>query len=249
VSDHEATRAQHRPEVIRQRLALATRHDYLADGVLGAIDGCVTTFAVVAGATGGALAPMVVIILGFANLVADGFSMAVSNYHRAGSERERVQQQRRAEEEHIDRVPDGEREEIRQIFAGKGFAGDALEQVVETITADRRLWVDTMLTEEHGLQLEGPDPLRAAAATFVAFAVAGLVPLLPYLAPSLLAGAAFATSSVLTAAAFFAIGWVKGRRLQQPRLRAAWQTTWTGGTAALLAYAVGVGLHAAFGAS
>ena len=248
MSEHAPTRDQHRPAAIRQRLAESTRHDYLADAVLGGIDGCVTTFAVVAGATGGALSPLVVIILGFANLLADGFSMAVSNYHGTRSERELVEQKRRTEERHVEQVPEGEREEIRQIFARKGFQGEVLEEVVQTITANRRLWIDTMLTEEHGLQLEGPDPLRAGATTFAAFVAVGLVPLLPYLVPGVAVATMFAVSAVLTGAAFFAIGWVKGARLQQPCLRSAWQTLWTGGAAALLAYGAGWGLRALFGA-
>lgn len=248
MSDHAATSEQHRPDVIRRRLAAGTRHDYLADAVLGGIDGCVTTFAVVAGATGGALSPLVVIILGFANLLADGFSMAVSNYHGTRSERDRVEQIRRSEERHIDQVPAGEREEIRQIFAAKGFEGNVLERIVDTITANRRLWVNTMLTEEHGLQLQGADPFRAGGVTFAAFVGVGLVPLLPYLVPGLADGAAFTASGLMAAVAFWGIGWVKGQRLQLPRLRSAWQTLWTGAAAAALAYGAGWGLQALFGA-
>ncbi len=248
MSDHAPTSDQHRPDAIRRRLAAGSRHDYLADAVLGAIDGCVTTFAVVAGATGGALSPLVVIILGFANLLADGFSMAVSNYHGTRSERDRVEQTRRTEERHIDQIPDGEREEIRQIFAAKGFEGEVLERIVETITSNRRLWVNTMLTEEHGLQLEGPDPVRAGAVTFVAFVAVGLVPLLPYLVPGIADGAAFTASGVMAAIAFWGIGWVKGQRLRLPRLRSAWQTLWTGAAAAALAYGAGWGLQTLFGA-
>lgn len=248
MSDHAPTDEQHRPDVIRRRLAAGNHHDYLADAVLGAIDGCVTTFAIVAGATGGALSPLVVIILGFANLLADGFSMAVSNYHGTRSERDLVEQTRRTEERHIEQVPDGEREEIRQIFAAKGFEGDVLESIVKTITANRLLWVNTMLTEEHGLQLEGPDPIRAGAVTFAAFVGIGLVPLLPYVVPGIADGASFAASGVMAAIAFWGIGWVKGQRLQLPRLRSAWQTLWTGAAAAALAYGAGWALQALFGA-
>lgn len=247
MTDHAPTREAHHPEAVQRRLDAATEHDYLADGILGGIDGCVTTFAVVAGATGGGLSPLVVIILGFANLIADGFSMAVSNYHGTQSERERVEQKRRTEERHIDAVPEGEREEVRQIFAQKGFEGDVLERIVETITGDRRLWVDTMITEEYGLPLQTPDPFRAGLTTFAAFFGVGLVPLLPYLLPFLAPTTQFAASSVLTGIAFAAIGWVKGVRLQRPRLASARQTLWTGGVAAVLAYAAGWGLRALFG--
>ena len=249
MADHRATAADHAPARIRERLAGRRSHDYLADAILGGIDGCVTTFAVVAGATGGSLPSLVIVVLGFANLIADGFSMAVGNYHATRSQRELVEQMRRTEERHIDAVPEGEREEIRQIFADKGFEGETLEHVVETITANRRLWVDTMITEEHGLPLDGPDPLRAGATTFVAFFLVGLVPLLPYIVPGIPAAAMFTTSAALTAAAFFCIGWAKGQRLEQPRLHAAWQTLWTGGAAALLAFFAGWGLRAIFGAA
>jgi len=247
--DHEPTPAAHRPEVIRERLALATRHDYLGDAVLGGIDGCITTFAVVAGATGGALSPLVVIILGFANLIADGFSMAVSNYHATRSERDLLDKRRRSEQAHIERVPEGEREEVRQIFAQKGYEGETLEKVVDTITANRRLWVNTMLTEEYGLRLDSPDPLRAGANTFFAFFVVGLVPLLPYLLPGMTTATSFVASCVATGAAFVAIGWIKGVHAGRSRLASAWQTLWTGAIAATLAYAAGWMLRALFGAS
>lgn len=247
MADHRATRADHRPEAVRRRLAQPYRHDYSADAVLGGIDGCVTTFAVVAGATGGALPAQVVVILGLANLAADGFSMAVSNYHGTRSELERVAQMREREEGHIERVPEGEREEIRQIFAGKGLEGETLEQVVETITSERRLWVDTMLVEEYGLRLEGPSPWKAGAVTFGAFAAVGLLPLLPYLLPLGADEPTFTLSCLLTAVAFFAIGWAKGQRLGQPRLREAWATLWSGAAAAALAYLVGHVLGRTFG--
>ena len=130
---------------VRERLAARRQHNYLGDAVLGAIDGCVTTFAVVASAVGAGFSGVVVIVLGLANLLADGFSMAVGNYLGVKSEPERVERARRAEQHHIDGVPEGEREEIRQIFERKGFGGDVLEKIVEGITRDRRLWVDTML--------------------------------------------------------------------------------------------------------
>lgn len=136
MTDNRPVAEDHRPDVVRRRLASGQGHDDLAGGVLGGIDGCVTPFAVVAGATGGALSPLVGLIVCFANLVADGFSMAVSNYHGTRSERDRVERTRRTEAQHIAQVPEGECEEIRQISAQKGFEGETLERVVDTITAN-----------------------------------------------------------------------------------------------------------------
>jgi VIT1/CCC1 family predicted Fe2+/Mn2+ transporter len=144
-------------------------------------------------------------------------------------------------------VPEGEREEIREIFRRKGFSGDVLEKIVEVITRDRRLWVDTMLTEELGLQLEGRRPLHAGLATFVAFLIVGLVPLLPFLPPNLEAAHRFAISAVFTGLAFASVGVVKGVVLEQPKWRSGLETLLTGGGAAILAYIVGLWLRQAYG--
>jgi VIT1/CCC1 family predicted Fe2+/Mn2+ transporter len=239
---------EHHPDAIRHRLAQPREHSVLGDAVLGGIDGCVTTFAVVAGAVGAGFDNVVIVVLGFANLFADGFSMAVSNYLGTKSRREEVEQTRRMEHRHIETVPEGEREEIRQIFAKKGFEGQTLEKIVEVITQNRKLWVDTMVTEEFGLQLEGVHPVRAAVATFLAFFGVGLIPLLPFLVPALGQDSRFVTSAVFTAVAFAAVGMVKGRVLGRSVLRGGAETLLTGGVAAALAYLVGAWLRQLFGA-
>jgi VIT1/CCC1 family predicted Fe2+/Mn2+ transporter len=203
--------------------------------------------AVVAGAVGGGFSGVVIIVLGFANLLADGFSMAVSNYQGTKSQLERVEEARRSEERQIRKIPADEREEIRQISAAKGFSGETLERVVETITNDPRLWVDTMLTEELGLEADEPNPLRAALATGAAFLVVGLLPLIPFLIPNLTADTRFRASAVAAVFAFFAVGAAKGIVLKRPVLRAGVETLLTGGGAALLAYVVGSWLRATFG--
>ncbi len=147
----------HTPEAIRIRLAQETRHSYLRDFVFGAVDGLVTTFAVVSGAAGASLSSRIVIILGVANLIGDGFSMAAGNFLATQADRDLVKKARDIEASHIKKVPEGEKEEIRQIFARKGFKGHALESAVTIITSDPKLWIDTMLKEELGLPLEGED--------------------------------------------------------------------------------------------
>jgi vacuolar iron transporter family protein len=240
---------EHLPQAIARRLAMHRRHRHVGDAVLGAVDGCVTTFAVVAGAVGGGFSQIVVIVLGFANLLADGFSMAVSNYLGTKSEREEVERARRNERKHIETIPAGEREEIRQIFARKGFSGEVLERIVNVVTSNPTLWVDTMLTEELGLQLDGPRPLRAALATFFAFVTVGLIPLAPFVLPALDADQRFIASAAVTAAAFFSIGLIKGKILERELMRSGLETLLTGGGAATLAYLVATWLRHAYGAS
>ena len=231
---------EHTPSAIAARLGTTSRHSYLGDFVLGGIDGTVTTFAVVAGVAGAQLPEGVALILGAANLLADGFSMAASNYLAVLSDRHHVERVRQMEERHIAIIPEGEREEIRQIFAAKGFGGEVLEQIVETITQDRERWVDTMVTEEFGLQIESPSPVKAALATFSAFVLAGLVPLTPLMLPLDLDGnTTFAISAAATGLTFFLIGLAKGHVVHRPLVVSGLQTLAIGGVTALLSYFIG----------
>jgi len=230
----------HTNEAIAKRLARARSHSYLGDFVLGAVDGAVTTLAIVAGAAGAGLSNGIVLVLGLANLLADGFSMAAGNFLRARSDQQLVERFRLMEEAHIDSIPEGEREEIRQIFRGKGFDGEMLERVVTVITEDRQQWVNTMLTEEWGLRLESPSPWRAALATMTAFVLAGLVPLAPLLVfVHRRADESFTATAMLTGAPFFAIGVVRGRRADQRPLASGLETFFIGGSAAVVAFLIG----------
>jgi VIT1/CCC1 family predicted Fe2+/Mn2+ transporter len=230
---------QHQPEAIRLRLQQQREPGYLPDGVLGGIDGCVTTFAVVSGAVGAGFSGTVALVLGFANLVADGFSMAVSNFQSKKAQEESLEQARRSEENHIAEVPEGEREEIRQIFGQKGFSGDTLERIVETITSNRTLWIETMLSEELGLQKTALNPMRSAVVTFLAFVAVGAVPLLPFFFISLSINMKFVISVVLASAMFYSIGMVKGLVLDRPAVISGISTLLTGAAAAGLAFIIG----------
>jgi VIT1/CCC1 family predicted Fe2+/Mn2+ transporter len=238
---HESLRDTHTPEAIGRRLDEGPSNSYLRDWIYGAIDGAVTTFAVVCGVAGAELAAGIIIILGTANLFADGFSMAVSNFLGTRAEREHEAKARKNEELHVRLIPDGEREEIRQIFARKGFEGEDLDRAVEIITADLSQWVDTMLVEEHGITSHAPSAWHAATATFVAFLLAGSVPLLPYIADAIIdvPGDPFALSVGMTGVAFFIVGSIKSRIVDQPWLRSGLETLLVGGIAAVVAFAAG----------
>ena len=227
---------EHTAEAIGARLSAGPRHNYLRDWIYGGIDGAVTTFAVVTGVVGAGLSPAVILVMGFANLAADGFSMAASNYLGTRAEQDDFRRLEAVERRHIELTPEREREEVRQIFSGKGFGGDDLERVVELITADRSRWVRTMLTEEYGLPSEVRSPWLAASSTFAAFCLCGLAPLVPFLFG---AADAFRLSTLGTGAVFFVIGSAKSRWSTVSWWRSGLATLVVGSLAAALAYSVG----------
>ncbi len=231
---------EHSPEAIKERLAAGPRHSYLRDWIYGGIDGAVTTFAVVAGVVGAELPTRIILIIGLANIIADGFSMAASNYLGTKSEQDEIERLVAIENRHIEKFPEGEREEVRQIFKEKGFEGEDLRRVVDLITSDKERWVRTMITEEYGMPQEVRSAWLAAGSTFSAFLVCGIAPLLPYLVG---ARNSFALSAVLTAAVFFAIGSVKSKWSMAPWWRSGFETLLVGSAAAALAYGVGVFLE------
>lgn len=237
---NNATKAQltreHQPEVIRQRLLMGSKQQNISDAILGGIDGCITTFAVVSGSVGAGFPSSVAVILGFANLFADGFSMAISNYESSKAKEEYFDSIKKMEERHIEEVPEGEREEIRQIFKSKGFDGELLEKVVDTITADKKTWLEIMLVEEHGLSKRIQKPWKSASVTFLAFVTVGTIPLIPYIVPSLEMSQQFSISALLAGIMFFLIGMLKSLALATPVLISGLRTLLTGGTAAALAY-------------
>jgi VIT1/CCC1 family predicted Fe2+/Mn2+ transporter len=226
----------HSVEEIRDRISNGPRVNYLRDWVYGGIDGAVTTFAVVAGVVGADLSSRVLLILGAANVLADGFSMAASNYSGTKAEIDDYRRLRAMEERHIDEAPEGEREEIRQIFRAKGFAGQDLARAVAVITASRQRWIDTMLAEEHGMPAVQRSPVIAGLCTFVAFMLCGLVPLLPFLVGL---QASVTVAAIMTAAVFFGIGSLKSLWSPAHWLWSGLETLTIGMGAAALAWLVG----------
>ncbi len=229
--------ADHTPAAIRKRLATAPKPNYLRDWVYGGIDGTVTTFAIVAGVVGADLGARVILILGLANLLADGFSMAAGNYSGTKTEIDDYRRIEALERRHIERVPQGEREEVRQLLEQRGLSGDALEQATDAITADEDRWIDVMMRDEHGLASAPRSPLRAALSTFASFIICGAAPLVPF---ALGLSRAFEIAMAAAAVVFALIGALKSQWSLSPAWRSALETLIIGAVAAAVAYGIGV---------
>ena len=215
--------------------------EYLREFVYGGIDGAVTTFAVVAGGFGANLDPGILIILGFANLLADGFSMSVGAYLSAKSEKDNYDKHEKIEYWEIENLPEIERSEIQDIYKAKGFKGELLEKIVDHICSDKDLWVDEMMKYELGMMRDSKSPFKIGLATLISFILVGLIPLLIYLwdffFPSEIN--TFLWTSILTGIAFLIVGWMKSIVNQTSAIRSISETVALGLLAAVVAYYVG----------
>ncbi|MGW8121143.1 VIT1/CCC1 transporter family protein [Roseivirga echinicomitans] len=216
--------------------------EYIGEFIYGGIDGSVTTFAVVAGAAGANLDSSVVIILGFANLFADGFAMSVGSYLSTKSEKHNYDKHKAIEYWEVEHLPEKEREEIREIYQAKGFEGELLEQVVDKITEDKDRWVDVMMKEELDMIEETKSPFQMGLVTFISFLLMGFIPLIVYVIDYTRGFSAdlFLYSSILTFVTFGAIGFAKSYVTETSRIRGVLETLALGGSAAVLAYYAGV---------
>src|SRR5690606_3797583 len=217
--------------------------EYIGEFVYGGIDGAITTFAVVAGAEGASLGISVVVILGIANLIADGFSMSIGNFFSTKAERDNFEKHRQVEYWEVENLPETERMEIREIYQAKGFKGELLDQVVDVITSDKDVWVDTMMKEELEMVIGEKTPYKTAGVTFVSFILVGSVPLLSYVlvGEDLGTGGSdhFRYCCILAAFALSIVGAVKSVVTEKNIIIGILVTICLGGIAALLAYYVG----------
>ncbi len=230
----------HSQQEIAERINAPPGRGVLRDMVYGGIDGSVTTFAIVAGVAGAGLSSFVIVALGLANVLADGFSMAAGNYSGTKAELDNIKRIRAIEERHIALYPQGERDEVREILTQKGLSGAVLDDATAAITSNHESWINLMIEGEYGLGSVDPHPMKAALATFLAFLVAGLIPLLPFL---LSLTNAFVISAWMTMGVFFFIGAVKSRWSLASWWRSGLETLAIGGVAAAIAYLVGSLFH------
>jgi vacuolar iron transporter family protein len=214
---------------------------YLREFVYGGIDGAVTTFAVVAGAVGANLEPAIIIILGFANLFADGFSMSVGAYLSAKTDRDNYRKHRKIEYWEIDHLPEVERQEVEDIYRAKGFEGELLQQVVDVIVSDKDRWVDEMMKNELELIPDTKSPFKIGLATLVSFIMVGFIPLIVYVYDFFweVNFDRFFWTGTLTGMAFLLIGWLKSFVNQTNVLKSIFETLALGLIAATVAYFVG----------
>ena len=217
---------------------------YLKEIVYGGNDGIITTFAIVAGFAGAQANPasqlpiFTVLLFGFANLFADGVSMALGNFISTRSEQDVYRHAKQKEKYEIVHHPEMEVEESVEILVRKGFSQKQAADLVAIYRTNPVYWTDFMMNQELELSNpEGDNPLFMSIATFFSFVIFGFIPLLPYVLFN--ETATFLNSICATATALFLLGILRWKVGQQSFLRSVGEILFLGGVAAITAFLVG----------
>lgn len=214
--------------------------EYLRDAVYAANDGVVTTFAVVAGVTGASLEPIVILALGFANLFADGISMASGNYLGTKSEKDLYSKERARHARLFDESKEVFKQHVTKFLQEKGYADGDLGTIADMVTRNKRFALDFIMHEEMGLvEQKSSRPLKGALVTLISFMAAGLVPLFPYLAFTESENTFF-YAVIFTAIALFSIGASRAFFMARSWLATGLEMLFVGGVAAVIAYGIGL---------
>lgn len=209
--------------------------------VYGGIDGSVTTFAVVAGSVGAGIDSSIIVVLGLANLLADGFAMSIGAYLSSKTEKDNYEKYRKQESEMIISQPDLEKKKLLDIYKTAGFEEDLSKKIVNTIAKDKQNWVDIVMKEKYNLVLENKTPLSKGLSTYISFILVGFIPLTVYIIDLIsdFNSNLFFISSLLTCISFGIIGFLKSKLNETKVFKGILETLFLGLIAATVAFFVG----------
>ena len=211
----------------------------ISDIILGGQDGLVNVLGIILGVAAATGDAYIVLVAGLAATFAESVSMGAVAYTSTVADADYYESEREREYRHIKEVPNLEKEEIRSIYANKGFDGEMLNKIIDTITANQDVWVAVMMAEEHQLQpVNRKHALRSAIIVGVAAVIGSLIPLIPFLFVPITA--AMVLSISLSAFVLFTVGVVKARMTVGHPGKSGIEMAAIGITSALVGYAVGV---------
>jgi vacuolar iron transporter family protein len=218
----------------------------LRDVILGGQDGLVNMLGIALGVVAAGGSNRVLVVTGIAAAITESISMGAVAYTSFGSERDFYLAERETEQSEISSDPEEERDEIREIYATKGFSGQLLDDVVSTITSNRETWVGTMMDEELHLQpVEEQSLLHSSVIVTVATLIGHLIPLIPFLAVP--GTPAVVSAIVLSGVALFAVGAYSAKTLIGDWRKSGLQMLIIGLGAAALGFVIGRLLQSAGG--
>jgi vacuolar iron transporter family protein len=221
-----------------------TRHDPhnrasgLSDVILGGQDGLVNVLGVILGVAAATNDPHIVLVAGLAATFAESVSMGAVAYTSTLADADFYESEREREYRHIHDIPGFEKDEIRNIYKDKGFRGELLDRIVDTITANKEVWVAVMMAEEHQLSpVDRRQALKSALVVGFSAIVGSLIPLAPFV--FLPVQLSMLVSVLITAMVLFIVGAYKARMTVGRPARSGLEMAIIGTLSALVGYAVG----------
>lgn len=212
---------------------------YLADVILGGQDGLVNVLGVILGVAAASGEPRIIIAAGLAATFAESVSMGAVAFTSMRARADFYAAELGREKREMEEVPEIEREEIREIYRKKGFRGKLLEEIVAKITSDKKVWLDTMMKEELGLEpVDMRQVLRSSIVVFVSAMIGSFIPLLPFFFVEVKSAILF--SLVISAASLFLMGAYKAKMTVGKPVRSGLELLIIGMLAAAIGYIVGI---------
>lgn len=220
--------------------------DHIKSAVYGGLDGIITTFATVTSVAGSGLPHSVILILGLAHLVADGLSMGLGDALSSQAEADLVAHERKREMWEFENYPQGEIEEMVELYVEKGISAEDARMVITTLAKYKEAFVDIMMVEELNLMPVDDDfsPFTGGLITFGSFVLFGAVPLLSYLVNllpfiNMSATMTLIGSCILTVITLFALGAMKGNLVGQCWYKSGASMAMNGSIAAASGWVIG----------
>lgn len=215
---------------------------YIKNLIYGGLDGIITTFAVVAGVAGASLNGGIVLIMGFANLIADGLSMAIGDYLSTKAEIEYQQLERERESWEVEHYPEGEKQEMIELYKAKGLSEEDAIKITDILSKNKDTWISVMMVEELGIVEEKESPIKNALVTFISFLIFGFVPLIAYVSSTFIPGMGdmtFILACILTGVTLFILGALKVKVTVKNWFTSGLEMLMVGGIAAIAAFLIG----------
>lgn len=238
-----------KPSVLHIETHLTGGGGLLKESVFGYNDGVVSTFSVVAGLSAAGTDHKTILLAALSTLFAGAFSMGLGTYLGSKSEKDLYESELAREKYEVKHMPDLERQEIVDIYSAKGFKGKLLDDVVNHIVSDEKLWIDTMMREELGFAEKPPKPGLNGLYMSVAFVIGSLIATSPYFLPAgtmlesgILKGmnTSFVYSLVASVNGLLLAGGIKARFTRKHVLVSAFETLIVGALAATGTYLIGM---------
>ena len=213
-----------------------TSSDTIRDIVIGMSDGLTVPFALAAGLSGAVSSSGLVVTAGIAEIVAGSIAMGLGGFLAGKTEADHYQSELHREYNEVERVPEQEKTEVMEVFAGFGLSDNLQKQIAEEMSKDKDKWVDFMMRYELGLEKPQPNRATKSAVTIgISYIVGGIIPLSPYLFVAD-AHQALYYSCIITLICLFIFGYFKSKMTGQPAINGALKVVVIGTLAAGAAF-------------